>query len=139
MQAKLPGKVVFPGSSAFQQEVATYYSDLEIEINSACRVTPESAQDVSTAITVLEAGRCQFAVRSGGHMPWAGAANIDAPGVTLDLQEMNSVIVSADKKTAQVEPGTRWGPVYDTLATEELIVVGGRSNSVGVGGFLLGG
>ena len=72
-------------------------------------------------------------------MPWAGAANIAAPGVTIDLKLMDSVDVSADRKTVSLGPGGSWGPVYDTLDHFNLTAVGGRSNTVGVGGFTLGG
>ena len=38
-----------------------------------------------------------------------------------------------------VQPGGKWGSVYDTLAPHGVTVTGGRSAAVGVGGFLLGG
>lgn len=71
-------------------------------------------------------------------MPWKGANNIDAPGVTIDMEKLDVVAVSGDKKVAHVGPGLRWGPVYDALDKYNLTVVGGRSNTVGVGGYLLG-
>ena len=72
-------------------------------------------------------------------MQWKDSNNIDAPGVTIDLGRMTAINIAADKRSVQVGPGNRWGPVYDALAVEDLIVVGGRSNTVGVGGYLLGG
>ncbi|KAG9220192.1 hypothetical protein CCMSSC00406_0007113 [Pleurotus cornucopiae] len=134
-----PTAVLFPGSSGFQQLVNSYYSRQESEIVSQCRVSARSAKDVSDAIKVITNTGCKFAVRSVGHMPWAGAANIAAPGVTIDLKLMNSVDVSADRKTVSLGPGGSWGPVYDTLDHFNLTAVGGRSNTVGVGGFTLGG
>ncbi|KAK7043920.1 hypothetical protein VNI00_008086 [Paramarasmius palmivorus] len=139
LQQQLPGKVFLPGSSQYQDEQSSYYSALVSQQSPACRVSPTDAQDVSTTLQTLVAGECQFAVRSGGHMQWKDSNNIDAPGVTIDLGRMTAINIAADKRSVQVGPGNRWGPVYDALAVEDLIVVGGRSNTVGVGGYLLGG
>ncbi|THV02594.1 FAD-binding domain-containing protein [Dendrothele bispora CBS 962.96] len=116
-----------------------YFSADESNITPSCRINPTSAEEVAQVLTTTTQLGCQFAVRSGGHMPWAGAANIEQPGVVIDLGFLNSTTLSADKSLAHVQPGSRWGPVYDTLAPEDLVVLGGRSRSVGVGGFLLGG
>ncbi|KAF4588015.1 oxygen-dependent FAD-linked oxidoreductase family protein [Pleurotus pulmonarius] len=140
LQSQLgPTAVLFPGSAGFQQLVNSYYSAQESEIISQCRVSAHSAQDVSDAIKIITKGGCNFSVRSAGHMTWAGAANIQAPGVAIDLKQMNAVDVSADKKVVSLGPGNSWGPVYDALDPFNVTVVGGRSNTVGVGGFILGG
>ncbi|KAK7043935.1 hypothetical protein VNI00_008101 [Paramarasmius palmivorus] len=139
LQGQLPGKVFGPSTSEYQEEQSSYYSALVSQQTPACRVNPFSADDVSTVLKTLKAGQCQFAVRSGGHMQWKGSNNIDAPGVTIDMGNMTSIKIADDKKSVQVGPGNRWGPVYDAIAVDDLIVVGGRSNTVGVGGYLLGG
>ena len=139
LQDKLPGKVFAPGSSDFQTELSTYYSAQESALISACRVSPSSAQDVSDAVAVLTQKGCKFAVRSGGHMVWSGAANIAQNGITIDMLDMNSVTVSEDKTVVHVEPGTLMGKVYDTLDPLGLNVVAGRSITVGVGGYMIGG
>ncbi|ESK85734.1 fad binding domain-containing protein [Moniliophthora roreri MCA 2997] len=139
LQQQLPGKVFLPNSPEYQEEQSSYYSALVSQQSPACRVSPTSAQDVSTTLQTLKAGECQFAVRSGGHMQWKSSNNIDAPGVAIDMSRMNAINISADKKVVQVGPGNRWGPVYDALSPDNLIIVGGRSNTVGVGGYLLGG
>jgi len=139
LQDKLPGKVFAPGSSSFQSDLSTYYSAQESALISACRVSPSCAQDVSDAVAILTRKGCKFAVRSGGHMVWSGAANIDQNGITIDMLDMNSVTVSEDKTVAHVEPGTRLGKVYDTLDSLGLNVVSGRSITVGTGGFMIGG
>jgi hypothetical protein len=81
---------------------------------------------------------CSFAIRSGGHTPWAGAANIHG-GVTIDLSAINQVTVSADQALASIGPGARWLDVYLKLDTLELAVPGGRVSEVGVGGLVTGG
>lgn len=71
-------------------------------------------------------------------MSWAGAANIQ-DGVTIDLSQMNTVIVNDDEKVTRVGPGARWADVYSKLAPMNLSVVGGRVSDVGVAGLTLGG
>lgn len=82
--------------------------------------------------------QCQFAVRSGGHTPWAGAAS-SPDGVTIDLSLMNSTVYHSENTTASIDAGARWGSVYKALRPYGVAVTGGRSDSVGVGGLTTGG
>ncbi|KAI2619334.1 FAD-binding domain-containing protein [Hypoxylon sp. NC1633] len=105
----------------------------------ACIVNPKNAQDVSTVMNILSRTGTKFAVRSGGHNYIPGFASIDQDGVLVSLAMLNSTVLSSDKKTAKIGPGSRWEAVYDTLVPEGLTVVGGRVGPVGVGGLMLGG
>lgn len=71
-------------------------------------------------------------------MFWAGAANI-GDGVTIDLSQMDRVVVSRDRKLTAVGAGARWQDVYSKLVPMNLSVVGGRVGTVGVSGLTLGG
>ncbi|KAJ8507845.1 hypothetical protein ONZ45_g9830 [Pleurotus djamor] len=132
-------KVMLPGSAGFQELSASYYTPQESELVAQCRVAATNAADVSEAVKIVKEGECPFSVRSVGNMPWAGAANIASPGIAIDLRNINATTLSADKKVASLGPGGTWGEVYDTLDPYGMTVVGGRSNIVGVGGFILGG
>jgi FAD/FMN-containing dehydrogenase len=104
----------------------------------ACRVEPESAEDVSTILkTAVEAG-CHFAIKSGGHSMTAGSSNADG-GITVDLMRMNKVTIETNKKSVKIEAGARWKEVYEIVENENLMVIGGRVADVGVGGLILGG
>ena len=103
-----------------------------------CRLTPKSTNDVSVAVSELAKFHCEFAIRGGGHMFWAGSANI-AGGVTIDLSSFTSVPVSADRKTTSAGGGTRWARIYSKLDEMGLAIVGGRVFDVGIGGLTLGG
>lgn len=81
---------------------------------------------------------CQFAVRSGGHTERPRAASIE-DGVTIDLGLMNATIYNSENGSASVQPGARWASVYKALEEHDVAVAGGRSATVGVGGFVLGG
>jgi FAD/FMN-containing dehydrogenase len=97
---------------------------------------------VSVAVSALVSndlgGSCKFAVRSGGHTIWAGAANIEN-GVTIDLSNLDSVIYNEEDSSASIGPGARWVSVYDALEKHSVTVPGGRAGTVGVGGLILGG
>ncbi|KAF2790458.1 oxidoreductase FAD-binding protein [Melanomma pulvis-pyrius CBS 109.77] len=142
----LPGKVHFnlPTDLAYQASQLSFWSAQEQTLHPTCIVTPTSTQNVSIAVAILNAGYqanikgCQFAVRSAGHTPQAGSANIDG-GVTIDLQSLNQVTISSDQKIVSIGPGNRWGNVYATLDNLNLAMVGGRVTPVGVGGLVTGG
>ena len=93
---------------------------------------------MSILVLISRLTQCRFAVRSGGHAPFAGASNI-AGGITVSLEDINQITLSADKKTAAIGPGNTWYDVYERLAEHGLAVVGGRVSEIGVGGLTLGG
>jgi len=116
-------------------------------VQPACIFQPTSTKNVSAAVSVLATAKhakyfgCQFAIRSGGHTPWAGAAN-QQDGVTIDMSNMsnmNSVTVNTAANTVSVGPGNRWVDIYTYLEQLGLSTSGGRDASVGVGGLTLGG
>ncbi|RMZ27887.1 hypothetical protein D0859_08021 [Hortaea werneckii] len=142
----LEEKVAFPDSLPYEGSIASYWSAQEEAVSPSCVVLPESAEDVAMAVATLRHSRghvgdhdgCQFAIRSGGHTPWAGAANIE-DGVTIDLGNFHQVEVSSDRSTVTIGPGSSWREVYDVVVPQGLATGGGRIANVGVGGLVLGG
>lgn len=67
-----------------------------------------------------------------------GASNVDG-GITIDLANLESVVLSVEKRIAKVGAGNIWAKVYKELAKDGVAVVGGRGSDIGVGGFTLGG
>ncbi|KAJ5817880.1 FAD-binding type 2 [Penicillium robsamsonii] len=136
----LKSQVTYPNSAAYKTSIDSYWAE-NVKLEPTCVVQPRTAKEVSLAVSTLvasDAGSCKFAVRGGGHTTWAGASNI-ADGVTIDLSLMNTTTYNEKAGIASILPGSRWGAVYDTLAKYNVTVPGGRSNVVGVAGFLLGG
>ena len=139
-------KVSYLANDTYVQSTSSYWSKQEESLMPSCIVTPTSTDDVATAVKILtlpENGgdgpqEGLFAIRGGGHTPWAGSANIN-DGVTIDLRSINTVIVNQDKTVASVGGGAIWGDVYRTMDSLGLAVVGGRGSSIGVGGLLTGG
>ncbi|KAI9151434.1 oxidoreductase, fad-binding [Paramyrothecium foliicola] len=146
-KAQLPGQVAYASGKAYVESQTVYYTAWERGLSPHCVFTPRSAADVSAFIKLAAklGGReadgsykPQFAVRSGGHMLWTGAANIDG-GVTVDTRHLNSVTISDDKTMVSVGGGTVWSDIYPQLVPHNLTVIGARVPGVGVGGFTLGG
>ncbi|KFY18743.1 hypothetical protein V491_04714 [Pseudogymnoascus sp. VKM F-3775] len=140
-------KVSLPNTAPYNASIGSFFSEQNNAIKPACVVSPTSTKDVQEAARVLSTlslvgnfsgQQCQFAVRSGGHTPWAGSATIQ-DGVDIDLSALNQVTPSKDKKTVSVGPGNRWVDVYMKLEPLGLGVSGGRDGSVGVGGLITGG
>jgi FAD/FMN-containing dehydrogenase len=140
----LPSQVSYAGNATYTASLQSYFSDQEADLSPACIVTPKTSQDVATLIKILASLNLaannvyQFAIRSGGHTPWAGSANINS-GVTVDLSSINEVVVNLDRTITSIGPGARWEKVYLQLDTMNLTVAGGRAAQVGVGGYLVGG
>ncbi|RMZ45315.1 hypothetical protein AFCA_010756 [Aspergillus flavus] len=133
-------KVSFPNSQPYNDSINTYFSQQNSNLHPLCIVSPTTAQDVSTAIKIINSTpeTPNFAIRSGGHAPFTGASNI-ANGITLDLRGLNSIKVSPDRTTASIGVGATWGDVYPHLDQLGLSVAGGRAGQVGVGGLTTGG
>ncbi|KAJ9626251.1 hypothetical protein H2203_003883 [Taxawa tesnikishii (nom. ined.)] len=142
--SSLSDKVVYPdGQGLYPGSANAYFCRQNCSLTPSCIVQPASTADVAEAIKTIVAVRdaghnVQFAVRSGGHMTWGGASNIEA-GVTIDLRKLDFVRIHADRERVTIGPGARWGAAYAFLEDEGLAVSGGRVSSVGVGGLTLGG
>lgn len=135
----LEGKITLSGQDAYDKSIQSHFA-VNAQLQPACVVRPRSADDVALAVKILTAPvqPCEFAVRSGGHTTWAGAAGIEN-GVTLDMSAMNRTVYNKKAGTASILPGSRWQQVYETLEPHGVTVAGGRGGTVGVGGFMIGG
>ncbi|KAI0889686.1 FAD-binding domain-containing protein [Annulohypoxylon maeteangense] len=105
----------------------------------ACIVSPKNTQEVSTVVKILSQTQTKFAIRSGGHNYIPGFASVNESGVLVSLSNLNTTVLSTDKKSAKIGPGNRWLAVYQALVPQGVTVVGGRVGPVGVGGLMLGG
>ncbi|KFA56683.1 hypothetical protein S40293_06264 [Stachybotrys chartarum IBT 40293] len=105
----------------------------------SCAFAPASAEEVAGGLAILRRANKTFAVRTQGHMPVPGAADINN-GVLMTTTSLNSVQYADDSKSViQIGAGNSWQNVYEVLAQDSLAVTGGRFGPVGVSGLLLGG
>ncbi|RYO77944.1 hypothetical protein DL764_010163 [Monosporascus ibericus] len=104
-----------------------------------CVFAPASAEEVAGGLAILRKADQTFAVRTQGHMPIPGAADI-SNGVLMVTTSLNSVQYADNSKSVvQIGAGNRWLDVYEVLAKDSLAVASGRFGPVGVSGLLLGG
>ena len=136
----MPSKTTFPNPQIYGNDVQSYWSQFQNTQRPVCRVSPTTAEEVSTALGIIRSQGSQFVVKSGGHGTFAGLSNIDG-GVVIDLGQMKSFVIGGTAKGKGVTfgPGFRWGEIYSRLEEEGLAILGGRVAHVGVGGLTLGG
>ncbi|TKX22577.1 FAD-binding domain-containing protein 27 [Elsinoe australis] len=115
-----------------------YWSQQQALAKPACVFRPENADAVSVVVLISRLTTCPFAVKSGGHAAFTGGSNIP-DGITVDFSRMNEVKLSEDKKIASVQPGNTWSRTYAELAKDDMVVIGGRVQNIGVGGLTTGG
>ena len=101
-------------------------------------IKPTRADQTSATVLIARLSQCPFAVKSGGHTAFAGAASIE-DGITISFENMKEIKLAADKKTVAIQPGNRWQAVYDALNPKGVSVIGSREGGVGTGGFTMGG
>jgi hypothetical protein len=148
INSEFPGKVGLPNSSQYTQSQNTYFAFNARDVTPACVFRPGSAQDVAKFVKLAVAndplrGKANlnkplFAIRSGGHTLWQGAANAQG-GVTVDMRGFDSIKLSDDKKLATIGGGSNFAHIYPQLVPHNLTVIGGRVPGVAAGGFLTGG
>lgn len=100
-------------------------------------VMPESTQDVQATVKILTKNQCPFGIKAGAHSAFKGSNGI-AEGVTVDFGHMNSTSYNPDTGIVSIQPGAKWGSVYEALNPYNVAVVGARASVVGVGGFTTG-
>ncbi|KAF4314142.1 putative FAD binding domain protein [Botryosphaeria dothidea] len=116
----------------------TIWDAKQQEVRPACRVEPSSASDVARILSILTDKSCRFAVKGGGHSRHIDDSN-SVGGVTIDLDRIHGVEIAADGTRARVGGGATTLQVYSALELRNLSFVGGRVDTVGIGGFTLGG
>jgi FAD/FMN-containing dehydrogenase len=88
-------------------------------------------------VKILRSNNASFAIRSGGHSPLPGWANINN-GVLIALRGLADKAYNEETQTVRVGFGSTWNEVYKLLESHGRSAVGGRAATVGMG-FLLGG
>lgn len=135
--AELRELILPRGSDAYVSQQASYWA-ANCPMDPSYIVQPRSTDDVSRIVKLLSNVSTSVALRSGGHTQWTGSNDVH-DGVTIDLGRMNNVTYDPESKLASIQPGLRWGDVYEALLEYGVCVPGGRDGNVGVGGFLTGG
>ncbi|KAI8946482.1 FAD-binding domain-containing protein [Xylaria longipes] len=133
----LPGSVIFMSSVEYSVTEDINWSET-CWLPAACFVQPNNAVEVAVTLKVITAVKSKFAVRGGGHNANPGYSSIDDAGVLIDLQKMNGLAFEPNGITMQAGPGNRWRAMYEFSEAHGRIVKGGRMETVGIPGYLLG-
>jgi hypothetical protein len=122
----LPGKLSLPNEPAYNKENFDYYNIGLAELKPACIAFPESAEDVSKVVKILNTHRdVKFAIKSGGHDPNAGHSSVSG-GVLIALRRITGTTYDREKKVAYVKPGGHWTDPVKILGRDNVTVVSGR-------------
>ncbi|KAK1676969.1 hypothetical protein BDP55DRAFT_631048 [Colletotrichum godetiae] len=123
MENELNDQLFLAGDAEYSRTLNTYYSGESSDMKSQCILQPETTEQ-------------SVAISAGGHSNFP-ASNTNS-GVTIDLANLKTISLEGNE-TVSVGGGNRWGDVYRFLEPKGLMTAGGRENTVGVSGVLLGG
>ena len=98
-------------------------------------VEAASQKDIRVAILVAREHALPFAVQATGH----GTVASSDGGLLLSTAQMATVQVDPARRTVLTGPGALWSDVIAAAARYQLAPLSGRSHSVGVAGYTLGG
>jgi FAD/FMN-containing dehydrogenase len=128
IKTALPGKVLSPGllTVEYAYETQQYWATNLREVDPACIVQPDSAQDISIVVKILNKyPSVQFATRSGGHDPNVGHATVQ-DGVLITMTDLVGATYDAGEDVAYVRPGGEWNDVISDLEKSGVAIAGGR-------------
>ena len=132
---KVKGQVVLPDDPNYD-EVRKIWNAM-IDRRPAVIVQCAEADDVLHAISYARKNGLEISIRGGGHNI-AGSALCDN-GVLIDLSNMKTVRVDAQKRRAYVEPGATLGDFDKALQAHGLATPVGINSTTGIAGLTLGG
>ncbi|KAI1498610.1 hypothetical protein F5X99DRAFT_392817 [Biscogniauxia marginata] len=139
LKAAFPGRVTTAADSASKYETERNRAwSQTCWTPAAAYVQLNTAEEVADALAIIKTTRSKFAIRGTGYNPNPGFSSIDETGVVLDLSHLNSKPLDADN-VLHAGAGCTWGEVHAFLEEKKRSVTGSRDESIGLGGFLLGG
>ena len=134
LKDKVKGQIVLPDDSNYN-EVREIWNAM-IDRHPAAIVRCKDANDVSHAISYARENELEISIRGGGHNI-AGSAVCDN-GMMIDLSNMKTVKVDAQKKRAFVEPGATLGDFDKAVQAHGLATPVGINSTTGIAGLTLG-
>lgn len=133
LAAQVAGPVLLPDDDGYAAECAVY--NLNNPLEPALIVGATSAADVQAAIRFAAQRDLPVSVSNTGHQVVRAAHG----AVLVSTRRMSGVTIDAENRTAQIEPGVRWGQVINEASEAGLAPMNGSSPTVGSIGYSLGG
>lgn len=128
-------ELIRPGDVNYDEERKIYNG--MIDKRPALIAKCKNVNDVIESVNYARDEGVEVSIRSGGHNG-PGLALVD-DGLVIDLSLMKNILIDAENRTAQVEPGCTWGEVDAATYEFGLATVSGIISTTGVGGLTLGG
>ncbi|KEY74550.1 hypothetical protein S7711_07153 [Stachybotrys chartarum IBT 7711] len=127
-----PMRITTPADGdVYTQQAQAHWSATAYK-SPACIFSPEDVDGLALAIRVAKFTESRFAVRSGGHSPLAGWANIN-DHLLISMSNFRDLSYDETTQTLRTGIGNRWADVYESLVPHGRVVVGGRLGDVGLG------
>ncbi len=135
LRAAIGGRVLVPGDPGFDDARGVHNSHYDRQ--PAVIVRPETAIDVSRAVTTARELDLEIAVKGGGHSV-AGHSTTDG-GLLIDLGAMRAVDIDPVRRIGSAQGGATAGEYTTAAGTHGFATPFGDTGSVGLGGLTLGG
>ena len=133
--AGLQGSLLRPGDASY--DAARRIWNARFDAHPALIVRCAEAADIKRALEFARAEKLVVAVRGGGHS-MAGHSTCDG-GMVIDLSPMRHVDVNFERRLVTSAPGLLARDLDRITQEHGLAMVLGGCDSVGIGGFTLGG
>lgn len=105
------GPVLTPGMEGYDEEVAVF--NQSVSHHPALVVGAASPGDVSAAVRFANVHRLGVAVLNTGHGPSVGATD---EILLITTRRMSDIAIDAERRTARVQAGVRFGPLVEQAA-----------------------
>jgi FAD/FMN-containing dehydrogenase len=135
LKGKVKGQIVLPDDPDYNK-VREIWNAM-IDRRPAAIIQCAKADDVLHAISYARENELEISIRGGGHNI-AGSALCDN-GVMIDLSNMRTISVDAQKRRAYVEPGATLGDFDKAVQAHGLATPVGINSTTGIAGLTLGG
>jgi FAD binding domain/Berberine and berberine like len=135
LKREFRGELVEPNHPEYGQHRRIWNGSIDRSPALIARCT--SVLDVVAALRFARETDLPLAVRSGGHS-FPGHSVCDG-GIVIDLEQMKSIHVDADRKTARAGAGVRLGELDERTQAFGLAVPAGIVTHTGLAGLTLGG
>ncbi|HLK60453.1 MAG TPA: FAD-binding oxidoreductase [Chthonomonadaceae bacterium] len=136
---QLTGRILQPGDPGWDIARRGFALWPDYDANPPLKVVfCQNAHDVIHAVKWSRENQIPLRARSGRHN-YEGYSSLVKGGIIIDVSEMDTVEVSADRKTATVGAGIDMLDLYERLDQVGVTIPGATGPSVGLAGLALGG
>ena len=135
LRAAIGGRGARPGRPGYDDARGVHNSHYDRQ--PAVIVRPETAIDVSRAVTTARELGLEIAVKGGGHSV-AGHSTTDG-GLLIDLGAMRAIDIDPVRRIGSAQGGATAGEYTTAAGTHGFATPFGDTGSVGLGGLTLGG